>query len=423
MSLLRILKVKSSLLILCIVCFISMFSTMGCHTKSEIECALMCADRLLQYEIDSHRLSGASFLVNHENHILFKKDYGFAQIFDHEGHPLDNAKPLTAEHLFDLASLTKVFATTFAAMLLFDRGELDLDAPVRDYLPLFSGEHKDSVTIRHLLTHTSGLYQWQPLYYHAQTREQTYRYICSLPLQYGVGKERRYSDLGFMLLGYIIEKISGQTLNEFLQLELYKPLGLKATTFTPREFGFENFAATSYGNPYEYRMVADSSFGYRCFEDPSTFTQWRRYLLIGEVNDGNAFYANEGIAGHAGLFSTAADLDKLVRLLLNGGMIDGKRILGTKTVCTFLTKDKFGNGLGWVMNIPMLRGVPSCENAFAHSGFTGTYAIGIPKLHLSIILLTNRQHIGLDERGYYYNLYPLQSHLIEPIIKAIANDL
>ena len=414
---------RASFILLCALCVASMSLIVGCQTESEIDFAMKGSDRLLQYDIDSHRLTGASFLVSRNNHILFQKDYGFAQVFDYEGGRITNPETITAEHLFDLASLTKVFATTFGAMLLVDRGELDLNAPLHDYLPLFTGVHKDSVRILHLLTHTSGLYRWQPLYYHSETREQTYRYICSLPLQYGVGKERQYSDLGFMLLGYIIEKISGQTLNEFLQQELYQPLGLKTTTFTPREFGFTKFVSTSYGNPYEYRMVADSSFGYRCFENLADFTRWRRYTLTGEVNDGNAFYANAGMAGHAGLFSTATDLDQLVRLLLNDGEIDGKRILKAETIRTFFTKDEFGNGLGWGMDIPMLRDLPGCENAFAHGGFTGTYAIGIPKMRLSMIILTNRQQTGLDEHDYYYNLFSLQSHLIKPIIEAVAKEL
>src|SRR5690606_2521774 len=119
------------------------------------------------------------------------------------------------------------------------------------------------------------------------------------------GAQRAYSDLGFMLLGCLVERISGRPLDRFLEEELYGPLGLRSTAFRPRDRGLGPFAATSHGNPYEYRMVADPNFGYRVEENALDFTRWRNYTLIGEVNDGNAFYGNEGLAGHAGLFSTA----------------------------------------------------------------------------------------------------------------------
>ncbi len=118
--------------------------------------------------------------------------------------------------MFDLASVTKVMATTMATMLLVDRGKIELDAPVWRYLPDFRGAHLDSITVRHLLSHSAGLVQWQPLYYHASNTAQTYGVIRDMPLQWGVGDARHYSDLGFMLLGDVIERVSGQRLDAFL---------------------------------------------------------------------------------------------------------------------------------------------------------------------------------------------------------------
>src|SRR4029079_913830 len=169
--------------------------------------------------------------------------------------------------MFDLASVTKVMATTFATMMLVDRGKIDLDAPVYRYLSDFRGPHLDSITVRHLLQHSSGLVQWQPLYYQASNSAETYKAIREMPLQGGVGQGRHYSDLGFMLLGYIVEKVSGTPLDQFVDAELYRPLGLKHTTFNPKAKGFKDFAPTEQGNEYEKHMVYDSTFGYRYLGD------------------------------------------------------------------------------------------------------------------------------------------------------------
>ena len=292
-------------------------------------------------------------LIAQQGHTHHEKAYGAAQLFDYGGKRMNAPPPMTTAHRFDLASLTKVFATTFGLMLLVDQGTVDLDAPVFTYLPAFRGPAKDSVTVRHLLTHSAGLYPWKPLYYHARTPQETYAYISQLPLGYLVGKERHYSDLGFMLLGYLIEAVSGQSLDAFLSNTVYDPLGLKKTTFNPPPSG-PPFAATSHGNPFEKRMVADDSFGYLCDEEPDAFQGWRTYVVAGEVNDGNAFHAHGGLAGHAGLFSTAADLQVMLDLLLNKGVYAGRRLLSEDVIETFLTKNRFGHGLGWAMSTDVI---------------------------------------------------------------------
>src|SRR5207247_7792706 len=124
----------------------------------------------------------------------------------------------------ELASVTNVTATTMAAMLLVDLWKIELDAPVYRYLSDFRGPHLDSITVRHLLSHSAGLVQWQPLYYHAANGAQTFAVIRDMPLEWGVGDARHYSDLGFMLLGYIVERVSGQRLGSFLEQNLYRPV-------------------------------------------------------------------------------------------------------------------------------------------------------------------------------------------------------
>jgi CubicO group peptidase (beta-lactamase class C family) len=237
-----------------------------------------------------------------------------------------------------------------------------------------------------------------------------------MPLQWGVGDARHYSDLGFMLLGYIVERASGTMLDQFLAKNLYRPLGLGSTSFNPKAHGLTEFAATEQGNVYERHMVYDSTFGYRYRGDPKAWNGWRQYALNGEVDDGNSFYANGGVAGHAGLFSTASDLRVLLDLLNNRGTYSGHRYVRPQVVDVFLTRDKYQNYLGWQAPI----GVP--DGSFSHTGFTGTYVLGVPKYGLSIVLLTNRQNMGTNASGYFPDVGPLQQSVAKVVVNAAAQS-
>jgi CubicO group peptidase (beta-lactamase class C family) len=376
---------------------------------------LATADSLIDAALDS-QIPGAVLVVAKDGNVVRERAFGHAQRNDYGRHRLAMPRPMRTSTLFDLASVTKVMATTFAVMLLVDRGQLDVDAPVSRYLTDFRGPHLDSITVRHLLTHSSGLVQWQPLYYHATTSARTYTVIRDMPLGWGVGEGRHYSDLGFMLLGYIVERVTGRALDQLVEGELYRPLGLRSTTFVPKARGFTDFAATEQGNVYERHMVYDTTFGYDYRGDPTAWDGWRRYVLDGEVDDGNAWYANGGVAGHAGLFSTGADLRILLDLLNDRGTYRGRRYLRAETVDHFLTRDVFQNYLGWMLP----RGMP--EGSFAHNGFTGTYVIGIPKYKLSIVLLTNRQNMGTNDRGYFPDVGPLQQAVVRAIVNGADAD-
>src|SRR5205085_3519886 len=342
--------------------------------------------------------------------LLEERAFGWAELNDFQTRRLASPRPMHASTSFDLASVTKVMGTTMAVMMLVSDGRLDLDAPIYRYLPDFRGVHLDSITVRHLLQHSAGLVQWQPLYYHASTARQTYDVIRHMPLQWGVGEARHYSDLGFMLLGYIVEHVTGRPLDRYLAESLYTPLGLRATTFLPKQHGFVDFAATEQGNGYERHMVYDSTFGYRYRGDPAAWNGWRQYVLNGETDDGNSWYANGGVAGHAGLFSTAADLRVLLDLLLAHGIYGARQYIRPETVDGFLTRDRYQNFLGWMSP----NGLP--EGSFNHNGFTGTYVLGVPKYGLSIVLLTNRQNMGTDARGYFPNIGPLDSLVARAIV-------
>ncbi|WP_372638547.1 serine hydrolase domain-containing protein [Fodinibius sp.] len=386
--------------------------------KEGISGTIPAVDSLVQREIAAGHIPGAVVQIKKENRILHRAAYGFAQKYEYGMRPLDEPDSMHTDHLFDLASLTKVMGTTLGVMLLADAGSLSPDDPVHQYLDSFQGPAKSKVTIRHLLSHTSGLPQWVPTYYHASNAEERFRYMTSLPLKWPVGKERHYSDLGFMLLGDIIERVSGRRLDDYLHQEVYGPLNLQYTIFNPLDEGFPEkaIAATSHGNPFEKQMVYDDDFGYDVNVAPQAWDGWREYTLRGEVNDGNAWHAHGGVAGHAGLFSTVDDLQVLLDLWVNGGKMNEKQFLSASVMDTFLTKGPQGNGLGWAMEKHIISAEGSPDGTFGHTGFTGTSVVVVPEDSLSVILLTNRQNAGRQENGYYFDLGPLRQAIFDEAV-------
>ncbi len=369
------------------------------HIES-LEDGIAVADSVVSAAIGT-LAPGAVLSVAQKGRIVFEKAYGHAEFYDADRRGLESPRVMQANTIFDLASVTKVMATTFAVMKLVDQRTVDLDAPVHRYLTDFRGPHLDSITVRHLLNHSSGLAQWQPLYYQAATSAEAYAAIRAMPLLWGVGESRHYSDLGFMLLGYLVERVTGQTLDRFVDEHFYAPLGL-GLKFKPQS---GEFAATETGNGYERRMVYDSTFGYRYRGDPQSWNGWRQHVLVGEVNDGNAYYANAGVAGHAGLFGRARDLHPLIQMLMVGGTAGGRRYLSAETIKEFLTLDRYGHYLGWQLPEDAATG------SFMHTGFTGTYALGIPAHDISVVLLTNRQHSGVNPRGFFPDVGHLRARV------------
>jgi CubicO group peptidase (beta-lactamase class C family) len=379
-------------------------------------------DSILQSQVNSDKIPGAVIIIKKDNKVVYRHAYGYAQKYTYNRVLLDQPEKMTTGHLFDLASLTKAVGTTTSIMLLADRGLIGIDDPVGQYIEAFDTPDKKEITVRHLLTHTAGLYEWYPTYYRASKKAEAYRLIGELPLMFPVGEQRKYSDLGFVLLGEIIEIVSGLPLEVFMKKNVFDPLRMKNTTFNPLTSGnFKKIAATSMGNPYEKRMVYDSTLGFKIKEiDPASWNGWRTYVLKGEVNDGNAWYANGGVSGAAGLFSTAGDIQKLVDMLINNGKAGSKQFLSEKTISTFLTKDKFNNGIGWMMDPAnsFMKNAP--DGSYGHSGFTGTSIAVVPQYGLSVILLINRQNTGLNSNGDYYNVGPLRAEIFRNVIKYLA---
>jgi CubicO group peptidase (beta-lactamase class C family) len=274
----------------------------------------------------------------------------------------------TAHTLFDLASLTKVVATTTIAMVLYERGLLDLEMPVVSVVGEFSGEEprRDEVTLRMLLGHSSGLPAYEKLFLRASNRDQLLAAAFSAELANDPGSHAEYSDIGFIILGVALERLADESLGRFCQREIFGPLGMTQTTFNPAP---------------EIRAAIPPT------ADDRTF---RHRIIQGEVQDENASVLG-GVAGHAGIFSTAQDVATFAHLMLQGG----GRILRPETVALFTTRESSPKGtsrtLGWdTPSSPSQSGQFFSPRSFGHLGYTGTSLWIDPDRNLSITLLTNR---------------------------------
>jgi CubicO group peptidase (beta-lactamase class C family) len=216
-----------------------------------------------------------------------------------------------------------------------------------------------------------------------------------------------------MLLGYLIERVTGRPLDAFMDEALYRPLGLRNTLWNAKAKGRTDVAATEAGNGYEKHMVYDTTFNYKYRGDPTSWNGWRNYVLVGETNDGNSWYAHGGVAGHAGLFSTASDVRALLDLLLSRGSYNGRQYIRAGVVDTFLTRDRYENFLGWMSP----SGLP--EGSFSHTGFTGTYVLGVPSARIGIVLFTNKQNVGANERGVFPNIAPLDLAVARAVLESV----
>jgi CubicO group peptidase (beta-lactamase class C family) len=289
----------------------------------------------------------------------------------------DLASPeVSIASIFDLASLTKVLATTAMAMILYERGLLDLEAPATAIVPEFAGAlgegfaesdaRRRDVTLRMLLAHSSGLPAYEKLFLRAKTREALLRAAFATPLADAPGVRAVYSDIGFIILGVALARLADESLDAFCQREVFGPLGMTHTTFNPAHALKDSIPPTA---------------------DDRTF---RHRIIQGEVQDENASVLG-GIAGHAGLFSSAEDLAIFAHAMLNGG----HPILRSSTVELFSRRESAPEGtsraLGWeTPSAPSQSGKHFSSRSFGHLGYTGTSLWIDPDRQLSITLLTNR---------------------------------
>jgi CubicO group peptidase (beta-lactamase class C family) len=319
---------------------------------------------ILREAIDQGAFPGAAVAVTHHGRLIALKALGR---FTYEL----NSPPVMPTTLFDLASLTKVVATTAMAMVLYERGLLDLDTPVTAITPEFNhAAEKDSrrgnVTLRMLLGHSSGLPAYEKLFLKSRTRDELLQAAFVTPLAADPGIRAEYSDIGFIILGTALERLADEPLDRFCQREIFAPLGMANTTYNP---------------PPKIRVEIPPT------NDDQTF---RHRVIQGEVQDENASVLG-GVAPHAGLFAPAIDLARFSQCMLDGG----RRILRPETVALFTRRECAPAGtsrtLGWdTPSVPSQAGKYFSENSFGHLGYTGTSLWDDPQRQLSIILLTNR---------------------------------
>lgn len=341
---------------------------------------------IVQDAIHTDKIPGAVILIGSHNRIIYRRAFGYREI---EPKKL----PMTADTIFDLASLTKVVATTTAIMQLAEAGKLSVEDEVAKYWPEFKTNGKEHITIRQLLTHYSGLRpdlgsDWSGY-------DVALRMIAAEKPVFPPGTHFVYSDINFEILGELVRRISGQTLDVYCAEHIFKPLGMKDTGFRP--------------SPALIRRIA-----------PTEYLHGK--MLIGEVHDPTA-YDMGGVAGHAGLFSTASDLSIFAQMLLNGGSIKGVRILSPATVERMTTPQSPPHmvplrGFGWDIGSPFASNRDELlpAGSYSHTGFTGTGIWIDPVSRTYIIILTNQVHpYG---KG---NARPLRSQIISLIVEKLGS--
>jgi N-acetyl-anhydromuramyl-L-alanine amidase AmpD/CubicO group peptidase (beta-lactamase class C family) len=364
-------------------------------------------DELIKDDVEQG-FPGAVLLVLKDGEIIKNSAYGFARKFADGGELLTAPVKMTTDTLFDIASNTKMFATNFALMKLVTEGKLDTSLPINHYLPNYRGEGRDLRTVKDILTHNAGYAPQVKFFtrennlgekFFSQNAQKTKNLILTkVPFTVGRSVKRMYSDTDYMLLGLIIEKITGMPLDLYAEYAIYHPLGLNNTVFNPLQKGFRKnqFAATEiHGTTRGNRVSYDNI---------------RNYVLQGEVHDEKSYHSLAGVGGHAGLFSTAQDMAVLAQVLLNRGGYGNKQLFSGKVIDQFVKPDD-GNGtygLGWRRANNGDRkwhfGPYASGSAYGHTGWTGTVTVIDPEHDLAIILLTNARHSEIegDEKNYHF---------------------
>jgi CubicO group peptidase (beta-lactamase class C family) len=313
----------------------------------------------------------------------------------------DSASPLVVTaSIFDLASVTKAVATTTMAMILYERGLLDLEAPVTAVLPEFVGDdaRRRDVTLRMLLTHSSGLPAYEKLFLRVTTREELLTAALTTRLTADPGARAEYSDIGFIILGVVLERLADETLDAFCQREIFGPLAMSHTTFNPPKAWRDQTVPTANESGVD-KCGADAPAREPLNTSAQSASKFRGRIIQGEVQDENASVLG-GVAGHAGLFSTAEDIALFAHSMLSGG----RPILRPETIELFTRRETAPAGtsraLGWdTPSSPSQSGKYFGLRSFGHLGYTGTSLWIDPDRQLSITLLTNRTWPDCQNQG------------------------
>lgn len=342
--------------------------------------------------IDSTFPGGVVAVVK-DGKLVYQKGFGY--------HTYEKTKTVDARDVYDMASLTKVVATTTAIMDLIDKGKLSLDDHVSKFFEEFSHGQKQEITIRHLLLHSSGLPPFRIYVDELKTRSAIVEAVKNEPLVYEPGTDFMYSDLGFILLGEIVKEISGLRLDKYVRKNFYYPLGMQSTFFNPKE-----------NAPWLVDDIPPAEID----------TIYRHKTIQAEVHDERAWYM-DGVAGHAGLFSSAGDLAIYAQMLLSGGTYAGKRYLNESIIDKFTARhSKFVNR-GYGFSRKSLDGFSTfgslnSKQSFGHLGFTGTMMWIDPTKDLVVILLTNDTW---PYRSYGDNINQVRHNISDAVISSIKD--
>ncbi len=323
------------------------------------------ADRAIAEAIAQKQCPGAVLLVGKGDEILYLASFGNRAL-------LPDVVPMTNDTIFDLASLSKSIGCATSVLILADRGKIDLKKPVATYIPEFGSNGKESITVEDLLLHRGGLVPDNPLADYIGTRGEMITRIMSLTPKWKPRTHFAYSDVGFEVLGELVQRVDGRPLDQFAHEEIFAPLGMTETMYRPPESLKTRIA------PTEKRDG-----------------KW----MVGEVHDPRAF-ALGGVAGHAGLFSTATDISKWIRMINAGGVLEGKRLLSEAIVKQMLTVQALPDGTGARgLGVDIDSSYSSCRGtrfprgtSFGHTGWTGTSYWSDPASGVYVILLSNRVH-------------------------------
>ncbi len=363
-------------------------------------------DEIINEAIANHQLPGAVVLVARKGRVAWRKAYGQRALEPER-------EPMTPTTVFDLASLTKVVATATSIMLLVERGQVRLSDPLSQYIPEIKGEGRDRITLELLLTHRAGYAQDFDLKERWTGYDEAIKRLIKEPLRNPPGARFVYSDINYIALGEVVHRVSGLPLNEFARRNIFVPLGMNETGFRPA------VALKTRIAPTERRRGQLSYLGDTGANAGPQGDQWLR----GEVHDPTAFRM-DGVAGHAGLFSTADDLAIFAQMILNGGQYKGVRILSPMTV-TEMTRPRLVNdqgwtrGLGWDINTSFStnRGDLFPLGSFGHTGFTGTSIWIDPASETFMIFLSNRVHP--DGKG---DVGPLRARVASIVAGAVTES-
>lgn len=329
-------------------------------------------DPYMEQVVQSGQSAGAVVLVARRGQVVKLDAYGDALRYrDDAGTPVDQPIPMRKDTIFDVASISKIF-TTVAAMKLYEQGKFELDDPVAKHLPEFAQNGKEAVTVRQLMTHTSGYAASIPLHRQGTNREDRIQIVLTHPLLHEPGTTYLYSDLNMIALGALVERLSGQRLDAFVREQITQPLGMKDTMYNPPPSLKPRIAATEYQRDVDRGMV------------------W------GEVHDEKA-WSLDGVAGHAGVFSTAYDLAVFSHTLLQKGKYGYVRILKEETVEEMEENQNEAfpgdeHGLGWELAQGWFMDALADIQAMGHTGFTGTSLVVNRDQTTIAITLTNRVH-------------------------------